>query len=691
MSSISNQPGRGALRAALGAFCIGTASIAAAQVPKVLIIGDAHAAGAYLSKPYADGAYNEMVAAVTALGGSAADVTQKNFDITGAGGNPTTVTASDFIPSSGGQYDIVVMTAVFGGFNAASVSAVQSAIQTRAANAFFLYPDQCSACTPNIDQITSPIINAATGWNISRGVLFNNSSLTTTPGSVVLNGATPLASSFSSLNPMAVYDYRALNNVPAYNVLYMPPQTPSPGDPSPRPTIAMPTPTDVANNTRVNNVSALIVPRTQSFNGNGACIFTISDVNPLTLPGNPPVGKLGSIMVNAAMSPTGSCAAQSGSIEISKTLAPPPAQAPVGWPLNFQFTVTCDKPAAGTNYAVSALAFSAPGTQTTTVTDIPAGANCSVAEQSPSAIPNFRWEVAPAAPINVVIAEGAQSPAAFTNTLVPTTGSIAITKTLAPLPAGAPVTWPQNFNFTATCNLPTAGSTYTATASFNAAGSQTAAIANVPEGAVCSLSETQPAAPAAHAWDAAVFTPASVTVAAGQTASSAITNRLQTIPPALGTTIITKTLAPLPAGAPVTWPLTFNFTATCDKPAANTPYSASLSFTAPGNQTATLDTIPAGSNCTLAEALPAAPSGYTWDTPAFAPATISVAGGQSVSTAITNTLRANAVPAGAAPVPSNTVAGLAAMAALLAALGIRQRRNTAARASKILRSDKNQL
>nr|WP_312988437.1 DUF5979 domain-containing protein [Comamonas koreensis] len=543
------------------------APLASAQVPKVLIIGDVHSVGTLLSKPYADGAYNEMVAAVTALGGSAADVTQKNFDITGAGGYPTTVTASDFIPAGGGQYDIVVMTAVFGGFNPASVSAVQSAIQTRAANAFFLYPDQCSSCTPNIDQITSPIINAATGWGISRGVLFNDSSQGAGPGSVVLNSATPLAGSFSSLNPMTVLDYRALDNVPAYNVLYMPPQTASPGDPSPRPPIAMPTPADVANNIRVNNVSALIVPRAQSFNGSGACIFTISDVNPLTLPGNPPVGRLGSIMVNAASSPTGSCAAQ--------------------------------------------------------------------------------------------------------------TGSIAITKTLAPLPAEAPVTWPQNFDFTATCNLPTAGSTYTASANFNSEGSQIATIANVPEGAVCSLSETQPSAPASHAWDPAVFSPATVTITANQTANSAITNRLQTIPPALGTVIINKTLAPLPDGAPVTWPLTFNFTATCDKPAANTTYTASVSFTAAGSQTASLTTIPDGSNCTFSEALPSAPSGYTWDAPVFAPATVSVSGGQSVSTAITNNLRANAVPAIAAPVPSNTVAGLAAMAALLAALGIRQRRGTA--------------
>ena len=122
---VFNRWGRSALRAVSGLACAAAASLATAQVPKVLVIGDVHAAGSYLSQPYANAAYNEMVAAVTALGGSAVDVTQKNFDITGAGGNPTTVTAADFVAPGGGGYDIVVLTAVFGGFNAASVSAVQ--------------------------------------------------------------------------------------------------------------------------------------------------------------------------------------------------------------------------------------------------------------------------------------------------------------------------------------------------------------------------------------------------------------------------------------------------------------------------------------------------------------------------------------------------------------------------------------
>ena len=668
---------RGPIRIALTALSLGVGAASFAAAPNILVIGDSHFRGSADSKQYADAAKAEMVAAAVALGGSATNVTLKYFDVAGINGTSQSVQASDFVRAGGGPYDIVVLTAVFGGFDATSVAAIQTAVQTRAAHAFMLFPDQCSSCALNIDTITVPIINAATGWGISTGLLFNNSAVPgSTNGTVVLNSATPLSTSFSSLNPMNVFDYRTLNNVPAYNMLYMPPQAPSTGDPSPRPTIKVPTAADVTNGVRFDNASALIVPRSQSFGGNGACIFTISDVNPLFYPGNPPVGTLGSILVDAAISPSGSCAVPAGSIQITKTLAPVPAQAPVTWPMKVQFAVTCDKPAAGTNYAVSAMAFSAPGTQSATVTPIPAGANCSVSEQAPAAIPNFRWDVAPAAPLNVVIADGVTSPAAFTNTLLPTTGGIAITKTLSPLPAGSPVTWPQNFDFTATCDLPTAGSLYTATASFSAAGSQTATMANVPEGASCTLRETPPTAPAAYVWDTPVFSPANITVAAGQTATSTVTNRLQTIPPALGKATLTKTLAAIPAGAAVSWPLAFNFTATCDKPAANTTYAANLSFSAPGSQTATLDSIPSGAQCTWTEAVPSAPAGYQWDIPSFAPATISVVGGQTVDTAITNTLRLSpTVRTVPEPVPSNTVAGLAAMAALMAAVGMRRRRH----------------
>lgn len=257
-------------------------------------------------------------------------------------------------------------------------------------------------------------------------------------------------------------------------------------------------------------------------------------------------------------------------------------------------------------------------------------------------------------------------------TPLPTTGAISITKNLAPLPVGTPDIWPQDFEFTAICDLPTAGFTYTANVRFTSFGSQAAIIPDVPEGAVCSLGETQPAALASYVWDAAVFAPSSVTVVANQTSSSVITNRLQAIPPALGTILITKTLAPLPAGAVLAWPLTFDFTATCDKPAANSLYTTSLSFTAAGSQTASLATIPEGATCTLAEALPIMPSGYMWDMPIFVPGTVSVDGGQTINTILINTLHAKATT----PVPSMTAIGLIVLMVLLMALSLRQRRDS---------------
>lgn len=668
----------GATLTLLCSAAISTAAFAQAT-PKVLVLGDVNV-GAGASAPYADAAYNEMVTTVLAAGGSVSNVTRKNFNIAAAGGTPA-LTDQDFTPAGGGKYDLVVLTAVWGGLDAASVAALNKAIANRTANAFFLFPDECSSCAKNIDTITLPVVNAATGWGITKGLLFNNSVIANNialAGTAQLNANTPLAASFDgstsgtqSLNPMTVWDYRALDNVPAYNVLYTP--NPSAGDP-PGVSVPMPSAADVQNGKRVDNASALIVPSAQSYGGKGACIFTISDVNPLTLPGNPPLGKMGSIMLHAATSATGSCATPSGAVQISKTLAAPPTGASISWPLNIQFGLTCDLPAAGTSYAVPALAFNAPGTQTTTVSAIPAGANCIVTEQPPAPIANFRWDVSPAAPVNVVIADGLTSAVAFTNTLVPTTGEIALTKNLAALPAGAPVTLPLAFNFTATCNLPSAGTVYNATATFSAPGSQTVTIPNVPESAVCSLAEVPVSAPATYTWDTAVFAPASVTIAAGQTVSSAISNRLQTIPPALGTLSITKTLAPLPSGAPVTWPMSFSFTALCDKPSANSPYSTNLSFNATGSQTAQIATIPAGAQCTVTETLPTAPTGFTWDTPVFAPSAVAIGGGQTTSTSVTNTLRANAAPATTAtPVPSSTAAGLAALTVLLAALAMRQR------------------
>ena len=489
------------------------AAPAAAQtaIPKVLVIGDM-TAGAGPSSNYANAAFAEMQQAVIALGGQASDVTFRPIDINNTGGSiplsASTLDASDFLP----KYDVVVLTAVWGGLNSASVGVLQTAIQNRSANAFFLFPDQCSSCAPNIDNITKPIVNAATGWAISTGSLFDNSNVHGA-GTTQLNTLTPLASSFTSLAQMVVWDYRAINGVPAYNALYMPVPF------SDEPAVAMPTQIQVDNRTPVGNVAALIVPRAQSFGGAGACIFTISDVNTLTTPGNPAVGKLGGILLNASKD---SCAVDSGTLTINKTLMPPPSGAVVSWPVSFAFATTCTPVSGSALTFNSTLSFSAAGTQSVDIESIPAGASCTVTETLPANPAAYQW-VDPGTQTATIVNK-AKVAVSFTNQLAGLPGSIRITKNLA-LPPD--VAGPINLQFSALCDLPTANTVY-GPVTINYPAQTSADIVNVPAGAQCQVTETLPAAPAGYEWATPDIGPAAVTIEAATGASVAVKNELRT-------------------------------------------------------------------------------------------------------------------------------------------------------------------
>ena len=298
------------------------------------------------------------------------------------------LTPADLRDGAGNKYDIIVVTAVFEGFTASNRALLQSAVQDRTANAFFLFSDQCSACAANVDNITLPLVNAATGWGITRGPVL------TAPAVVNLNTNSPLHTSFVSVNPMAVNNYSSLNNVPADNVLYM------------RDGFALP----AAGTAPTNNAAALIVPRAQSFGGSGACMFVISDVNPLTTPGNPPVGRLGAALVGAV---AGSCAVNEGAIRVTKQLALP-ADAP--GPFTFNFSARCDLPAVGTVYGPVPMQY--PTSTTVDIPFIPAGANCTLEETLSSAPTDYAW-AAPTLGSATVIADQVV-PATAVNRLVST-------------------------------------------------------------------------------------------------------------------------------------------------------------------------------------------------------------------------------------------------------------------------------
>ncbi len=359
----------------------------------------------------------------------------------------------------------------------------------------------------------------------------------------------------------------------------------------------------------------------------------------------------------ASVGVTNTLVQQFGTITINKTLTLPQG---VNGPFNFSYTATCDLPSAGTVFPAS---LSYPGATSTTIANVPAGAQCVVAEgPAPTAPTNFTWGPAPA---NATVTVVANSDVATTmaSTLVRGQAGIEVTKTLA-LPSG--VTGPFNFGFTATCDLPAPGTTYTATLADYPANTKVT-IANVPAGANCSVVEDQPlpAAPANYSW-AAPSVPAPVVVPATGAVAVSVTNALT----GKQGNIQVNATTTLPDG--VAGPFSFVLTATCDLPTAGTTHSVTL--TAPPAASAMITGVQAGAQCTITETLPDAPAGYRWADPAFDQTTVTVEADSDMPVALTNELTkvqaANPVPV---PVDSRVALMLLAML-MMAAAGVHMRK-----------------
>lgn len=314
---------------------------------------------------------------------------------------------------------------------------------------------------------------------------------------------------------------------------------------------------------------------------------------------------------------------QQGSLTINKALALP---AGVTGPFDFAFTATCDLPTAGFSYPATLTGY--PANTSVTIDEVPATANCTVTEDTPlpTAPASYEW-AAPSAPAPVVVAANGDVAVTVTNTLNALYGSITITKDLA-LPGDAP--GPFTFTYTATCDLPTAGSVFPASLTYPTATSTT--IANVPAGAQCVVAEGPlPAAPANYTWGPAA---ANANVTVPLNASAPVTMASTLVRSTAGIEV-TKTLA-LPSG--VTGPFSFGFTATCNLPSAGTTYKATLA-NFPTNTKVTIGAIPSGASCTVTEdtPLPAAPANYEWAAPS-APAAVTVPSTGVVAVGVTNAL-----------------------------------------------------
>jgi len=297
-----------------------------------------------------------------------------------------------------------------------------------------------------------------------------------------------------------------------------------------------------------------------------------------------------------------------------------------------------------------------PTATSATIANVPAGAQCVVAEGPlPTPPANFSWGPA-AANVNVTVPANSAIAATMASTLVRQQAGIEVTKTLA-LPSG--VTGPFSFGFTATCDLPSAGSVYTATLADYPTNTKVT-IANVPAGANCTVVEDQPlpTAPANYVW-AAPSVPAPVVVPSTGAVAVGVTNALT------GQTgdILVNLNTTLPDG--VAGPFSFVVTATCNLPTAGTTHSVTI-VSPPASATGTITGAQAGAECTIAQTLPAAPAGYQWDAPTLEGSPVTIAANTNVPVTVSNSL-VKAQAGTPTPVPVDSRVALLLLALLLAA------------------------
>ena len=194
-------------------------------------------------------ALTNLLAEFNAAGATITHIT--NHDLPGA------VTAASFTAGAGGPFDLVVVTRLVQPLDPGNLSAINSAIASRAANGFVLLYDTGGNAASLAATDLRDELNAAGGFGMTV------SGPVTTDISAPLNTNSPYSSSFTA-NPMRMGYLNYLNNVPPANSLYL-----AQGS-------ALP---PVGSVTNVNNVVGVFVPATQSFGGTGACLFGFPDIS----------------------------------------------------------------------------------------------------------------------------------------------------------------------------------------------------------------------------------------------------------------------------------------------------------------------------------------------------------------------------------------------------------------------------
>lgn len=262
---------------------------------------------------------------------------------------------------------------------------------------------------------------------------------------------------------------------------------------------------------------------------------------------------------------------------------------------------------------------------TTTVANIPVGADCTVEEVSVSAPPEgYRWGAPVIDTAAVRITDGGASVEVVNplTELPQPVASVVITKQVAGLPAGG-LPAATEFSGDLLCTLGSGErelQPWTVTVGEGQTSASTPPIQR-PVGATCTVSEsTPPAAPAGYEWSGApsIEPATSGPLATDSTASFTVTNTLAAAEAEVAQLEIRK----LVEGGPAAIDGRFGFIASCG---AAGDYAGEVVFTEAKRGSTVLLNVPVGAECRIEEtAVSLAPQGYRWDAPRYEAQTVRV-------------------------------------------------------------------
>jgi len=328
-------------------------------------------------------------------------------------------------------------------------------------------------------------------------------------------------------------------------------------------------------------------------------------------------------------------------------------------PASTEFTVAYSYAVAGAPVA-GTLVVTADGAVVGGPADLPAGTVVTLSEPDLPVLPGVEWGTPSFAPSDTVtIGESGTTAVRLTNTASAQVGGFSVGKAVTGLAAGAV---PADTAFTVAYTYELAsGDPVDGTLTVRADGTVVDGPRDLPAGTVVTFAETDLPAVPGVVWGAPSFSPASVTIADGESTRVTLTNTANAAVVPVGGFAVEKVVADAPAGMV---PAGTEFTVAYSYELDGVPLSGTLVVAADGTAVDGPQNLPAGTLVTFGEVSLPDVDGVVWGAPVFAPASLTVAADENATVTLTNTaqeaprggfsMTKDVVGAAAAQVPSGT-------------------------------------